>query len=817
MNKINPKEYLPHAVVLLVFVLITLIYLSPLLEGKRIWQSDIAQHLGASKEINDYRTRTGEEPLWTNSMFGGMPAYQVSTVYKGNLLGYADQILMLGLPQPAGLVFLYFVGFFILLMVLRLNPWLAMAGALAYGFSSFFFIIIEVGHNSQAHAIGYIAPVIAGLILTFRGKYLWGGLMTALFFSLEVKANHPQITYYLALIGLLLGIFQLTDDIRNGKILPFIKSVGVIIVALLFAVLTNITTLWATWEYGKYTSRSKTELTTGMKPEQTNGLDKDYITQYSYGIPETMTLLIPNFQGGASVAPLKEKSEVVAAMKANGLDPSTISQFIDQPVPYYYWGNQFSTAGPVYVGAVICFLFVLGLILVRGGVKWWLLTATILSVFLAWGHNFMAFSDLFIQWVPGYNKFRAVTMTLVIAEFSMPLLGILAVKELFDPKTSRSKGFRALVIAFSIIGGITLFFALFPGMLLNFVSPNDARMATQLPDWMMQAIRDERKSLLRMDAFRGFIWITLAALVLLAALYQKLKYQYAMMLLAVIFLADMFPVNKRYLNNKSFTSRSKAEVPFEPGPADQQILQDPDPDYRVYNLTVDPFSDASTSYFHKSIGGYSGVKMRRYQELIEYQIRKQNMAVLNMLNTKYFIVPDEKRNPVAQYNPGALGHAWFVYNYQIAESADAELNTLTGFRPDSVAVVGKEFAGQLTNFQPGRDTTDKIGLESYAPNKLQYRYKTAANRLAVFSEIYYPKGWNAYIDGTPATHFRANYVLRAMVLPAGEHQLEFRFEPVVYPTGERIARFSSLALILLTIVAVVMYFLKSTKKTTSPS
>ncbi len=805
MKKFNLKPLLPYIAAIGVFLLITIVYLSPLLEGKKLWQSDIAQHLGASKEIADFRTKTGEEPLWTNSMFGGMPAYQVSTVYRGNFIGYLDSIITLGLPHPANLIFLYLIGFFILLLTMKVDPWLSIAGAIAFAFSSFFFIIIEVGHNSQAHAIGYMAPVVAGLILTFRRKYLWGGLITAVFLSLEVKTNHPQITYYLAMIALLLGLFKLIHAIRYKEITPFLKSAGVLVVALLFAVLTNITTLWATWEYGKYSIRGKSELK-NISAGKTAGLDKAYITQYSYGIRETMTLLIPSFQGGASVGPLRETSALVAAMRANGIEESTISGFINKPVGYNYWGKQFSTSGPVYVGAIVCFLFFLGLIIVRGPVRPWLLAATIISIMLAWGHNFMAFTDFFIHYVPGYNKFRAVTMTLVIAEFAMPLLGIIALKVFFESLQDRKKMFRALQIAFGIVGGTTLFFALFPGLLLGFTGPNDADMAKQLPEWFMQAIRDDRRDLLRSDALRGFIFITLTALALWGVLYGKLKREYAVLALGVLFLADMLPVSKRHLNNDSFTTRTKAEVPFEAGAANEQILQDKDPDFRVFNLTVDPFSDASTSYFHKSIGGYSGVKMRRYQELIEQHIRNQNMAVLNMLNTKYFIVPDANKNPVAQYNPAALGHAWFVQSVQMVENADAELKALTGFRPDSVAIVDKQFSGELTSFQSGADTADRIWQESYFPNRIQYGYSTKANRLALFSEIYYPKGWNAYVDEKPAPHFRADYVLRAMMLPAGYHKVEFRFEPVVYSMGEKISRISSLALVLLVLAGCSFYF-----------
>jgi hypothetical protein len=809
MRNKNFRSLLPYGIAIVVFLIITLVYLSPLLEGRKLWQSDIAQHLGASKEIADYRAGTGEEPLWTNSMFGGMPAYQVSTVYKGNLLGYLDKAITLGLPTPANLLFLYLIGFFFLLLAMRVGPWLAIAGAIAFAFSSFFFIIIEVGHNSQAHAIGYMAPVIAGMILTFRRHYLWGGIMTAVFLSLEVKANHPQITYYLAMIALLLGLFKLIHAIRFKEVLPFLKSAGILVIALVFAILTNITTLWATWEYGKFSIRGKSELASSA-PGKTTGLDKDYITQYSYGIGETMTLLIPGFRGGASAGLLKEKSEIVNAMRANGVGEETVRQYINQPIPYYYWGDQFSTAGPVYVGAIVCFLFLLGLLIVKGPIKWWLLGATIISILLAWGHNLMAVTDFFIHCLPGYNKFRAVTMTLVIAEFAMPLLGILAVRDFFESK-DRKWNLKALEIAYAVTGGITLFFTMFPSMLLDFTGPRDQAMAAQLPGWFMDAIRLDRMDILKMDALRGFIFISLTAALLWAVLLGKVKTHLAIAGLALLILTDMFVINKRFLNNDSFTTVSKAREPFQPGPADLQILSDKDPNFRVFNLTVDPFSDASTSYFHKSIGGYSGVKMRRYQELIENQIRKQNMAVLNMLNTKYFIVPDENRQPVAQLNPEALGNAWFVRSVMLVENADAELQALTGFNPDSVAVVDKKYSDQLALLGSVFDSTDYIAPGPYAPNHLTYRYSARGNRLAVFSEIYYPRGWNAYVDGKPAPYFRANFVLRAMALPAGEHQVEFRFEPVVYSTGEKISRVSSILLIVIVVSALGAGFFRFRK------
>ncbi|MEI7664370.1 MAG: hypothetical protein WCK34_19335, partial [Bacteroidota bacterium] len=410
MQKINFKKFFPYLAAIAIFLVVTLVYFSPLLEGKKILQSDIVNFKGVSKEIVDHRAKTGQEPLWTNSMFGGMPAYQVSVNYTSNLVGQLDKVLTLGLPHPANLVFLYFLGFFILLIVLGIDPWLSIAGASAFAFSSFFFIIIDAGHNSQAHAIGYMAPVIAGIFLTMKRKYLWGGIMTAVFLSLEIKANHPQITYYMAMIVLLLGLFELIEAIRKKGLAPYFKAVGVLVIALLFAVLTNITSLWATWEYGKYTIRGKSELTSN-KENKTSGLDKDYATQWSYGIGETMTLLIPDFYGGSSSLKIGENSKVAEAMKTNGLPDETIRQFTQQPLPFMYWGAQPFTSGPVYVGAIICFLFILGLIIVKGPYKWWLLSATILSIVLAWGHNLMPVTNFFLNYFPGYNKFRAVTMT----------------------------------------------------------------------------------------------------------------------------------------------------------------------------------------------------------------------------------------------------------------------------------------------------------------------------------------------------------------------------------------------------------------------
>ena len=820
MKNLDFKKLLPYLAAIVIFIIITMAYFSPLLEGKHMLQSDIINFKGMSKEIVDFRAKTGQEPLWTNSMFGGMPAYQISTKYASNLLGFLDPVITLGLPHPANLVFLYLSGFFILLLVMGVDPWLSIAGAIAFAFSSFFFTIIDAGHNSQAHAIGYMAPVIAGIILTMKRKYIWGGIMTAIFLSLEVKANHPQITYYMAIIAILLGLFELIYSIRFKALTPFLKAVGVLLIVLVFAVLTNITSLWATWEYGKYTIRGKSELTSD-KANRTSGLDKDYATQWSYGVGETMTLLIPDFNGGSSSMKVSENSKIVEAMKSNGVPDATIKQFTSQPLPFLYWGAQPFTSGPVYAGAIMMFLFVLGLIIIKGPIKWWLLAVTILSVVLAWGHNFMPVTDFFLNYIPGYNKFRAITMILVIAEFAIPLLGILAVKEIWDKKNDRKKLFKGLQISVIIAAGISLFFAIFPGMFLDFVSSGDKNIQQQyqFPEWLMQAIRDERYRLLRLDAIRSFIFILLACALVWAVLFEKLKKEYAYIALAVLVLADMFTVNKRYVNNDSFTTNARVENPFEPSPADTEILRDKDPDYRVLNLTANTFNDAGTSYYHKSIGGYHGAKLRRYQELIDNNIQGEigifaktmstdSIPVLNMLNTKYFILPGQDKQPMAYPNRNALGSVWFVGSLLQVDNADAEIKALKNFRPSEVAIVDKSFAGNLSGFTPLKDSSDFIALDEYAANQLAYHYRSKNKGLAVFSEIYYPKGWNAYVDGQLIPHFRADYILRAMVLQAGDHKLLFKFEPAVYATGEKISFISSILLILLAISFAAMEFRK---------
>ncbi len=805
MKKIQISKIWPYLASIVFFIMLTMIYFSPILEGKKIKQSDIVNHIGMSKEIVDFREANGEEPLWTNSMFGGMPAYQISTHYKGNLLKYVDKAMTLSLPHPINLIFLYFLGFFILMLTLRINPWLAVLGALAFAFSSNFFIILEAGHNSKAHAIGYMAPVLAGIILTYRGKYLWGGAITALFLGLELSSNHLQITYYLLLIVAIFGIAQSISSYRKKELSHFFKASAILIFAAMLAIGANISNIWATYEYGKSTIRGQSELTT-QEENRTSGLDIDYATAWSYGIPETLTLLIPDFMGGSSTSNPTENSNSYEEIQKVGLPQQQAKQYLQ----YFllYWGDQPFTSGPVYAGAIMVFLFVLGIFIVKGAYKWWLLCATVLSILLAWGHNFMPFTEFFLHYVPGYNKFRAVSMTLVIAELTIPLLGILALTELFDKNTNQKEAIKKLSFALYITGSIALFFALFPGAFFNFHSNSDAQLsAAGFPGNLLDALRDDRKAVLRADAIRSLIFILLSATAIWLALTQKIKKEYAFIALIVFVLMDMWTVNKRYLNSENFEAGRKVENPYQPTAANRQILADTDPDFRVLNTTLDPFKDASTSYFHKSIGGYHGAKLRRYQELFDYHISKNNQAVLNMLNTKYLIVGRQNNQPQAMLNPDALGNAWIVDNYTIVDKADEEILALNNFDPAHTAIIDKRFEDQLQGYQKGAGGNASIKLTSYKPNELIYSFRSDTDEMVVFSEIYYDKGWNAYIDDEKLPYFRTNYVLRGMIIPAGDHEIVWKFEPRVYYTGGKIILIASL-IILLVFFAAICYEMK---------
>lgn len=798
MNKIDFKKMIPHLMAIIIMVILVFAYFHPLLEGKKLQQSDITHWKGMSKEIVDYRAKTGDEPLWTNSMFGGMPAYQISVKHESNFIGILDKIFTLGLPHPAGLVFLYFLGFYFLLISLRVNPWLAIGGAIAFAFSSYFLIILEAGHNSKAHAIGYMAPVIAGILMAYRGKIFAGSILTAIFLSLEIMANHLQITYYLMLIVVLLFICLLINAIRNKQLNGFAKATGLLAVAAILAVATNITNLWTTYEYSKETIRGKTELTT-EKENRTSGLDKDYATQWSYGVGETFSLMIPNTKGGATGAIGNNEK----AMK--DMDPQIAQNVAGQN---QYWGDQPFTSGPVYVGAVMVFLFILGLFVTKGNTRWWLLAVTLLSIMLAWGKNFMPLTDFFLHYVPAYNKFRAVSMTLVMANLAIPLLAMLALQQIYSNRELLKQNKKPLWISLGITAGLSLIFYLIPDAFFSFLSQAESSAIAEQRNslqgnqveglnMVVAALQEARINIFKADTLRSLLLVIAIAGLIYTWTMTKLERGYFFAAFALLIVIDMIPVASRYLNKEDFTSKSLVANPYKPTEADQVIMKDKDPNFRVFNLTVSTFQDASTSYFHKSIGGYHGAKLRRFQEIIEHHISKNNMNVLNMLNTKYFIVPGADRRPELQINFDALGHAWFVNDVKMVNNADEEINALTDFNPAQTVVIDKRFSDKIKGFTPSRDTAAMINLTSYAPNELKYQYTAASDQLAVFSEIYYAKGWKAFIDGKPADHFRVNYILRGMVVPAGTHEIRFKFEPASYYTGNVIASVSSIIVILL--------------------
>ncbi len=788
--QINFKKLIPHGIAILIFLLLTAVYFLPLFEGKGLSQHDIAQWTGMSKELTDFRDKYHVEPLWTNAMFSGMPAYQISTLYPANLIQYVNDLLFFFLPSPASYVFLALLSFYILMLVLKFDYRMGIAGAIAFAFSSYNFVIIAAGHNSKAHAIALIPLVFAGIILTFRGRLWFGGAMTAMALALQLYANHLQITYYLMIAILVMTIAYFIDAVMKKELAGFMKSASVLAIAAVIGILPNYTSLAATYEYGKYSTRGPSELTS---KKESSGLDKDYAFSYSYGISETFTLIIPRFHGGASVSPLDENSATYKALTSNGVPVQQAKSFI-QAVPLYF-GNMLSTSGPPYAGAIVCFLFVAGLMLIKGKEKWWLLVATILSFMLSWGENFLSFNELFFYHFPGYNKFRAVSMILTIAQFTMPLLALLAMKEIFDGKTSKNDILKSLKTAFYITGGFCLLFTLLPGMFNDFSSQADEQLKQY--DWLITAIKQDRESAVRMDALRSLFFIAATFGVLWFMLKDKIKTNVAVITIAILFIVDLWPVGKRYLNDNNFVAKSKTQKPFEPSPADTQILQDTTPGFRVLNTTVNAFSDASTSYFHRSIGGYHGAKLKRYQELIENCISKNNMSVLDMLNTKYFIVSGQDKQPQAQINPGAMGAAWFVDTVKMVPNADAEIAALESFNPRNIAFVDERFENTLQSFKPQQDSTATVKLISIVCNDLVYETQTALPQFCVFSEIYYDKGWNVYVDGQKADYVRANYVLRAMVVPAGKHKIEFKFEPQVYITGEKISLAGSILLLLL--------------------
>ena len=819
------KNILSIVAAIIAFAVITLVYFNPVLQGKRIKQHDIEMHLGMSKEITDYQEATGEQTLWTNAPFGGMPAWNISIQPKGNLTNPIYRGLSLGFPHPIGSVFICMLGFFVLLLVLDCGFWISFIGAIAYGFTSYLFIVIGAGHNAKAMAMAYMAPVIAGVLLSYKGKYLWGWLLTAFALAFEVRTGHLQITYYLALIVVILVIAELISDIKNKKIGHFFKASIGLAVAAIIGVLTCSTSLYGSYEFGKETTRGKPVLTRN-EDNQTKGLDRDYITQWSYGKGETWSLLIPNAKGGASAYIGKQNP---ALEKADRRFKDNIAQ------QNAYWGDQPGTSGPVYVGAIVVFLFVLGALTVKGKMKWALLVATLLSILLSWGKNFMGFTNFFLDYVPGYAKFRAVSMTLVIAEVTMPLLGFLGLAEIAKDPDGFKKNQKKFFIALGVTAGICLLFLAAPKLFFSFLSQEEAKQFASLSAGKDGAVYTQfasqlenvRIAIFRKDALRSLLFILLAAVPLFLYGKGKLKGQIAFPILAVLVLVDMFPIDKRYLNNDKFVSKQKSLQPFTASTADQAILADNALDFRVADITKDMFNDASTCYFHKSLGGYCGAKLRRYQDVITQYLNGElnqlrsakstrdltealmNQKVLNMLNTKYIIY-----NPDAQPFPNhfAYGNAWIANDIQWVDTPNEEIDAIATTNLRRTAIINKEFVQQVGDYQVTDSIMPTIELTEYQPNKLTYNFSgvstgsTTANYLVVFSEIWTEKGWKMTIDGQEQPLLRANYLLRAAMIPAGEHEIVMEYAPKAYKMGNTVSFVSSLIMVLGLIGALVYTF-----------
>ena len=792
----NYKKFLPHLVVFVLFIVASLAYFNPVLQGKKIFQSDIVQYSGMAKQQNDFRKTTGEETYWTDAAFGGMPTYQLGAKYPNNYIKQLDLAIRF-LPRPADYLFLYFIGMYILFLVLKVDYKLAFLGALAFGFSTYLIIILGVGHNAKAHAIAYMPFVLSGIFLTFRGKYLWGFLLLTVSMALELVANHFQMTYYLMLLVLIIGIVYLIDAFKK-KLLPhYFKAVGIMAVGVLIAVGLNATNILATKEYADTSTRGKTELTInadGTPKDNKTGLDFDYITEYSYGKLESFNLFIPRFMGGSSTEAFPKDSKTVESLMRMGASSQEANQVLNQ-IPMY-WGDQSFVGAPAYIGAIIIFLAVLALFLLRGRLKWWAVSAFVLTLLLSWGKNFSGLTEFFIDYVPLYDKFRAVSSIQVIIELILPILAIVGLHQFFNQFEREEEKKKALLWSTGIVGGLTIIFILFKSSLFDFASPYDSYFRDEMGLPFLEAIREDRMSLFTSDAIRSLIFVVFTAAVLWFFMKGKLKKGFAIAALSLLVIVDLVGVDRRYVNEDAFVQAKLVDEPFQKNGADEQILKD-DGHYRVYDATTNAFNSGRASYYHNALGGYHAAKPGRMQDLFEFYISQGNIGILNMMNVRYIITQTKNGGPVAQRNPYANGDAWFVENVLPAENANEEIQLLDSLDTKKTAVVNKEFLSKIPSQKIERDSTATIELFSHQPNKLVYETSTKSPQLAIFSEVYYPKGWNAYINGKPAEYFRANYLLRAMVIPTGNNKIEFKFEPKVIQTGSTISLVSSIIFLLI--------------------
>lgn len=806
------KKFLPHLLILIGFVVISLAYFSPVLKGKQIKQSDIMHYIGMAQQQKDFKAQTGQETYWTNSAFGGMPTYQLGAKYPHNYIKKLDLSLRF-LPRPADYLFIYFLGFYVLLLVLKVEYKLAALGALAFGFSTYLIIILGVGHNSKAHAIAYMPLVLSGIVLTFRKKYIIGFLLTTVALALEICANHFQMTYYLMLLVIVLGFAYLFDAYRKQMLPHFFKAVGILVVAVGLSVALNATNVLATQEYVKESTRGQSELTInpdGSPREVTSGLSKAYITEYSYGLLETFNLYIPRFLGGGSGEDVGKDSESYKFYTGIGASPiEALNEVKHTPT---YWGNQTIVEAPAYVGAVVLFLFVFALFLVKGRLKWWLVGGSLLSLILSYGDSepFAFITNFFIDYVPLYNKFRAVSSIQVILELCIPVLAIFGLSRLFNQYEKDEDKLKALKFSAIIAGGLALVFLLFKGA-FDFVGVNDGyyRQAYgQYGEAFVDALREDRKSFFTQDTLRTLILVVLSAGTIFMFLKKKLSETLVVVVFAALILFDLVGVDRRYVNNDNFVSAIQVNKPYQANAADLEILKDND-HFRVLDLSSEGSrAPAKSAYFHNSLSGYHAAKLKRFEELYDFHIARNNMNILNMLNTKY-IIAEEEGQVFPYTNEDANGNAWFISDLEKVNSANVEIQKLDSLNTRIKAVTTSEV---LSNKQYSVDSTANIKLTEYKPNYLNYSATNSKDGFAVFSEMYYGQGWQAFIDGNKVPHQRVNYVLRGLEIPSGEHTIEFKFEPQVVKTGSTIALASSIVFGLLLLGGLYMEFKKKTNE-----
>lgn len=786
MNKDNLRKYLPYVAAIVIFAALSCIYCAPVFQGKELFAGDNVKYQEAVHEAVKYRQETGNYTWWTGSMFSGMPSYQIGGGhYKSNDL--MKPLIKLLHPSHNNrlplVLMLYFCCFFVLLRSIGIDRWLSIVGALATGFSSYFYIIEPAGHHTKAWSIALMAVVVAGFLFIYRKKYGLGVSLTLIFTAMGFSP-HPQMAYYeFMLIGVLF-VAELFIHIKEKRYKDLIIATALFAGSALIGMGTGSSNVFANREYVKETMRGGHSDLAADDADAPKGLSLEYATAWSYGIDESLTFMIPGYMGNATGYDVGTDSELYRQLTAKGVSKNDARQFC-QSAPTY-WGEQPFTSGPVYAGAAVCFLFLLGLLLVKGPYKWAILVATFFSFALSWGKNWMWLTEFFYNWFPMYSKFRSVSSILIVAEITVPLLGFMAVKQIMDGKVERRELNRSIYISAGITGGICLLLALFGGSMFSFVSSNDASIQAQLPDWVFSAIVDERASILRSDSFRSFLFIAVAAGVVWLFANDKIKKQWMIAALGVIIVADMWPVDKRFFNDSNFVSPKQFKNQFTTLPYEKAIMADTDPHFRVLNLAANTFNDARTSYNFKSLGGYSAAKLRRYQDIIDVYLSNVNLSVVSMLNAKYIITQGEDGRETPMRNPGALGNAWYASSLSLASTPNDECSALGKVDLSSTIVVGDDFKQYVSGFKPAAEGSS-IRLTSYAPDVLTYQSQSTADGTVVFSEIYYPYGWKAYIDGKPAEIFRANYLLRAMNIPAGQHEIRMEFRPDSVRKGNTIA------------------------------